>query len=1037
MTNRASQHPPVEISEEAAMLLNYVERATHLLPSQGPLAVFVHHNTLHTFEDLPFDEGVRRGSEVYGCQPYLAERRYRIKMAADRIRAEDIDATLAEELGQDGGGVAGLSSPFEIRSARLASEIPAGSASELLWIVAETGALRQFGEEVTSENATELVQAAKQWAQQAADADEAVAMVGALDSSLDDVGDVLKRFDLSRRSTWSRATWDAFTLESTWALCRSQSERFSKPRVPELTSTTLRHRDFLFASTGEDADELVNEVLIPFCAAFLDQGMAQWQLPGREEGFLQSFIRTYGRSAAGVPSWRRSLPQQLCSLADGASGGGGVLGSIADSLDLLGVGAGQRGDFILQSLMALRGWAGMAWQMESNAGWALHPAPSGTLVEFLCVRLILDRLALAHIAGKSEGRGRSLRELWDAGREGDAHATGNGPVESLAYTTFRLAQRLCWPLPRLSSLTQAEWDILLTEIEAFDDLERRRVLHLAFERRYRETALQAIAAHASQAEPAPAGQIASFQIMCCIDEREESFRRAIEEIDPSCETFGIAGFFGVAMYYRGAAEAHFRPLCPVMMTPQHSVRERPTQDHAESNRRRMAGHRYVGRLSHRLHLETRAIWGGLFTGLIGAAAAIPLVARILFPRFVANVRRVLGRFASPTLTELQLDRDERVSADAPTPIGYTVDEMANIVEGGLRAMGLTPERGFSPVIVVCGHGSSSLNNPHESAHDCGACGGGRGGPNARAFAEMANNPRVRGVVARRGLAIAPEVRFVAAYHNTCDDSVAWFDLESLPSQNRASFEHARHVIDAARRRNAHERCRRFESAPLSLDDAAALRHVEARSEDLSQTRPEFGHATNVLCLVGRRQWSRGLFLDRRAFLVSYDPTQDDEQGTVLERLLQAVVPVSVGINLEYFFSYVDPTGYGCGTKLPHNISCLLGVMDGARSDLRSGLPWQMLEIHEAIRLQFVIETTPAILERIFADNPEIDQLVRGGWMHVASLDPDDRALYRYRDGAFSRQVTVGSSLPTVAASVEWYRGRRDHLGFASIVPGGR
>jgi uncharacterized protein YbcC (UPF0753/DUF2309 family) len=1018
-------------SEEATTLLNHIERATHLLPSQGPLAVFVHHNTLHAFEDLSFDDGVRHGSEVNGCQPYLTEQRYRTKMAQDRIRAEDLAATLAEEVGRDREvPIAGLSSPFEIRCARLASEIPAGSASELLWIVAETGALRRFGEEVPSERAAELVCAAKEWAQRVVDADaDAIADVA------DAVAEVLKRFDLSRRLTWSPATWDSFTLESTWALCRSQSERFSKTHAPEPTSSPLRHRDLLLEATGDDADELVNDVLIPFCAAFLDQGLAQWRLPGRGEGFLQSFIRTHGRSSFGVPSWRRSLPELLQPLVNGESA---ALGSIAQSLDLLGVGPDQRADFIMRSLMALRGWAGMTWQMESNAEWALHPAPSGTLVEFLCVRLILDRLALAHVDGKSTADERSLRDLWEVGfGRGDVDSTASSRVESLAYTTFRLAQRLGWPLGRLSRLTGGEWDALLIEIESFNDIERRRVLHLAFERRYRETALQAIEAHAAQAPPSPAGQTPSFQLMCCIDEREESFRRAIEEIDPACETLGIAGFFGVAMYYRGVTEAHYRPLCPVMVTPQHSVREGPPHAHAESNRRRMAGHRTLGKLSHRLHLETRTVWGGLFTGLAGAVAAIPLVARILFPRFVANVRRAFGRLASPTLTELQLDREEDPSADAPTPIGYTVEEMANIVAGAFRSMGLTPEHGFSPVIVVCGHGSSSLNNPHKSAHDCGACGGGRGGPNARAFAQMANDPRVRGMITSHGLAIPAHVQFVAAYHNTCDDSVSWFDLESLTSKNHAALEHAREVIDAARRRSAHERCRRFESAPRWLDDAAGLRHVEERSEDLSQARPEFGHATNVLCLVGRRQWSRGLFLDRRAFLVSYDPTQDDQRGTVLEGLLQAIVPVCVGINLEYFFSHVDPTGFGCGTKLPHNISCLLGVMDGARSDLRTGLPWQMVEIHEAIRLQFVIETTPEILNRIFADNPEIDRLARGGWMHVASLDPGDRALYRYRDGTFNRQAKVGPPPPTVAASVEWYRGRRDHLGFASIVPGVR
>ena len=39
--------------------------------------------------------------------------------------------------------------------------------------------------------------------------------------------------------------------------------------------------------------------------------------------------------------------------------------------------------------------------------------------------------------------------------------------------------------------------------------------------------------------------------------------------------------------------------------------------------------------------------------------------------------------------------------------------------------------------------------------------------------------------------------------------------------------------------------------------------------------PEWGHATNAFVVVGRRERSRGLFLDRRAFLASYDPTQDD------------------------------------------------------------------------------------------------------------------------------------------------------------------
>ena len=86
-----------------------------------------------------------------------------------------------------------------------------------------------------------------------------------------------------------------------------------------------------------------------------------------------------------------------------------------------------------------------------------------------------------------------------------------------------------------------------------------------------------------------------------------------------------------------------------------------------------------------------------------------------------------------------------------------------------------------------------------------------------------------------------------------------------------------------------------------------------------------------------------------------------------------------------------PAGYGSGTKLPHNITALLGVMDGAASDLRTGLPWQMVEIHEPVRLLFVIETRPDILLRIVDRDPVLARLVHNEWVRIAVLDPDSTA----------------------------------------------
>ena len=78
-----------------------IEHATHYLPTQGPIKVFVHHNTLHAFEDLTFEEGVLAGLQVFGCEPYFSEERYREEMSRGRIRMEDIEAVLEGYLGDE------------------------------------------------------------------------------------------------------------------------------------------------------------------------------------------------------------------------------------------------------------------------------------------------------------------------------------------------------------------------------------------------------------------------------------------------------------------------------------------------------------------------------------------------------------------------------------------------------------------------------------------------------------------------------------------------------------------------------------------------------------------------------------------------------------------------------------------------------------------------------------------------------------------------------------------------------------------------
>jgi hypothetical protein len=153
---------------------------------------------------------------------------------------------------------------------------------------------------------------------------------------------------------------------------------------------------------------------------------------------------------------------------------------------------------------------------------------------------------------------------------------------------------------------------------------------------------------------------------------------------------------------------------------------------------------------------------------------------------------------------------------------------------------------------------------------------------------------------------------------------------------------------------------------------------------------------------------------------------------VLERLLGAVAPVVAGISLEYYFSYVDPTGYGSGTKLPHNVASLLGVMDGAQSDLRTGLPWQMVEIHEPVRLSLVVECPPEWIQRIIRDHDWLHRMVENRWIFVACLDPSTCRLWELGPDGLTPHRPEHPLTVVHGVSADWYRGKRGHLPFARI-----
>jgi hypothetical protein len=967
-------------------LTRVIDQLAHLLPAQGPISIFIHHNTLHAFEHLPFEEAVERAAERLEREPFLAEPRYRDKLASGRILARDVVALLDQHLGARGGrDVAGVGPRLDLWRAVVLHGIPAATGHELSWILEETAALSRFRTDVP------------------ANARSASAAL----SELDD------RTGEERRA-----------VQRLWNACVEAVGRAGEPPVPAST-TPVRHRDWLRAVHGIDTDAWFHPPLIRFLAGYLDQGLAHWSMPERSRGIHGCFLEIYGTSlAAQCGHWARTLPRLV---AEDRAAERDALSSIAHSLAQLGVTPGDNdecADYLSAELLALRGWAGIVRQIEERPDRVPARDLTVTLRGYLAVRLLFERAALDQAARQLSFSG-PLSDLRPWLRNRLRRAPVSTALER-AWPLFHVAQLCGLDTSIVEQWTARSVGELESELRELDGVRQRRILHQAFERTIRHRLYDALICHPPRALPAPP----AFQAVFCLDEREESFRRHLEEVEPACETFSTAGFFNVAMYHQGVTDAHPRPLCPVAIRPDHYVAEIEPDGDRLAGRSRRLQRRAAGFLGYNVHLGSRLpVRGAVLMTAFGWLALVPLILRVVFPWLSSRWSRVQETSITPVRTRLQLNRE-----DAAPPVGrhagFTVREMADIVRRVLEDIGIWDR--LSSLVLVIGHGSISLNNPHESAHDCGACGGGRGGPNARAFSQMANDPRVRQMLAAEGLSIDATTWFVGAQRNTCDNAVTFFDEDLVPAACQPVFDRARETIETARRREAHERCRRFDAVPRWYPPLAALAHVQGRAADLAQPRPEYGHATNAFCIIGRRARTRGLFLDRRAFLVSYDPTRDHD-GAILARIMAAVVPVVAGISLEYYFSYIDPSGYGCGTKLPHNVTSLLGVMDGAQSDLRAGLPWQMVEIHEPARLAIVVEGTADCVWRVVQGNPDIERLVRNRWIWLACLDAGSGALWELRSTGFVPHTLEHALVVVTGESGAWYQGKRGFLHPVTLV----
>src|SRR6185436_7079453 len=324
--------------------------------------------------------------------------------------------------------------------------------------------------------------------------------------------------------------------------------------------------------------------------------------------------------AAQCGPWARSLARLI---AEDYTAGRDALSSIANSVAQLGVADAEYENYLGAELLALRGWAGIVRQIEERPDRVPARDLTVTVRGYLAVRLLFERAAL-DAAARQLSVGGPLSDLRSQLRHQRRPALAPTTLER-AWPLFHVAQLRGLDASIVEQWTARHVVALESELRELDDLRRRRILHQAFERAIRHRLYDALMQHAPQQLPgAPA-----FQAMFCLDEREESFRRHLEEVEPTCETFSTAGFFNVAMYHQGASDAHPRPLCPVAIRPDHYVPEIEQDPGRLAGRSRRLQRRAAGFLGYNVHLGSRLpVRGALLMTAVGWFALIPLVLRV-------------------------------------------------------------------------------------------------------------------------------------------------------------------------------------------------------------------------------------------------------------------------------------------------------------------------------------------------------------------------------------------------------------------------
>lgn len=469
------------------------------------------------------------------------------------------------------------------------------------------------------------------------------------------------------------------------------------------------------------------------------------------------------------------------------------------------------------------------------------------------------------------------------------------------------------------------------------------------------------------------------QMVFCIDVRSEVYRRNLESIDHNIETIGFAGFFGFPIDYVPLGHSQGKNQCPVLIPTAVTVKESFSND-SLANRKRKTSH------------QIEKTWKKFKSGAVSSFGYVSPLGLSFLPKLIFNSTGLTRPVKDPDQDGLKKWLKEERKLDMTS---ISLEQKVAMAAGSLNGMGIKDN--LAPLVLITGHGSTSVNNPHASGLDCGACGGHSGEINAMTAAQIMNEPEVRVALVNENIHIPKDTLFVACLHDTTTDEVKIINEAFIPQSHKVALQNVKESLKKASGKNRLERSRRLNLDTENLEKIN--KKVLGRANDWSQIRPEWGLAGCNTFVVAPRSRTKGLDLQGKSFLQSYDAKTDIE-NKILESIMTAPMVVTSWINLQYYASAVDNLHFGSGNKTLHNVAGGIGVLEGSSGDLRIGLPLQSVHNGEKLehspqRLNVIIEASIDSINSVLEKNESIKQLCDNSWITLLKLDSDGKISHRY------------------------------------------